>query len=152
MPVALIVFGVKPHTDLHGALVLTPIIFTLPFFNRMSWNNLNFWRPLAYLSNLGFRKNKADKTPTKDKIQNEHECLSVAFKSIRRIHRERGFRALVLGREVNIKIWINFSLETLKGTINGLDTIQDNVKFINHIVIASVTLIICQIQIQPVSI
>jgi hypothetical protein len=75
MSVALIVFGDKSHTDLHGALALTPIIFTLTFFNRMSRNNPNFWRPLAYLPNLGFGKNKADKTPTKDKIQNEHVCF-----------------------------------------------------------------------------
>jgi hypothetical protein len=29
----LIVFGDKSHTDLHGALLLTPIIFTLTLFN-----------------------------------------------------------------------------------------------------------------------
>ncbi len=34
MPVGLIVFGDKSHTDLHGALSLTPIIFTLTLFNR----------------------------------------------------------------------------------------------------------------------
>ena len=34
MPVGLIVFGDKSHTDLHGALSLTPIIFTLALFNR----------------------------------------------------------------------------------------------------------------------
>ncbi len=48
MPVALIIFGEKSHTDLHGALALTPIIFTLTLFNRTSQNNANFWRPLAY--------------------------------------------------------------------------------------------------------
>ncbi len=34
MPVGLIVFGDKTHTDLHGALSLTPIIFTLTLFNH----------------------------------------------------------------------------------------------------------------------
>ncbi len=34
IPIALIIFGVKSHTDLHGALALTPIIFTLTMFNR----------------------------------------------------------------------------------------------------------------------
>ncbi len=29
MPVSLIVFGDKSHTDLHGTLSLTPIIFTI---------------------------------------------------------------------------------------------------------------------------
>ncbi len=33
MPIALIVFGDTLHTDLHGTLALTPIIFTLSLFN-----------------------------------------------------------------------------------------------------------------------
>ncbi len=86
MPVALIVFGDKSHTDLHGALALTPIIFTLTLFKRTSQNNANFWRPLAYIPNLGYGKNKADKTFSNDKIQDKHKCLSVASESIRQIH------------------------------------------------------------------
>jgi hypothetical protein len=42
MPVRLIIFGDKSHTDLHGALALTPIIFTLTMFNHASRNNTNF--------------------------------------------------------------------------------------------------------------
>ncbi len=38
MPVALIVFGDKSHTDLHGTLSLTPIIFTLTLFNQSAHN------------------------------------------------------------------------------------------------------------------
>ncbi len=34
MSVGLIVFGDKSHTDLHRALSLTPIIFTLTLFNQ----------------------------------------------------------------------------------------------------------------------
>jgi hypothetical protein len=33
MPVGLIVFGDKSHTNLHGTLSLTPIIFILTLFN-----------------------------------------------------------------------------------------------------------------------
>jgi hypothetical protein len=47
MPVGLIVFGDKSHTNLHGTLALTPIIFTLTLFNRTSHNNIRFWRPIA---------------------------------------------------------------------------------------------------------
>ena len=43
MPVALIVFGDKTHTDLHGALSVTPIIFTLTMFNRLFRNNSEAW-------------------------------------------------------------------------------------------------------------
>jgi hypothetical protein len=61
MPVALIFFGDKSHTDLHGAIALTPIIFTLTLFNRTSQNNANFLRPLACTPNLIYGKNNADK-------------------------------------------------------------------------------------------
>ena len=38
MPVTLIVFADKSHTDLHGALSLTPIIFMLSLFNCTARN------------------------------------------------------------------------------------------------------------------
>ena len=43
MPISLLVFGDKRHTDLHGSLAVTPIIFTLSCFNRDARNNRNFW-------------------------------------------------------------------------------------------------------------
>jgi hypothetical protein len=67
MPVGLIVFGDNSHTDLHGALALTPIIFTLIMFNRASRNNTNFWRLLGYIQNLSYAKNKANRM-TSNKI------------------------------------------------------------------------------------
>jgi hypothetical protein len=56
MPVGLILFGDKSHTDLHGVLTLTPIIFTLTVFNRASRNTTNFWRLLDYIPNLSYGK------------------------------------------------------------------------------------------------
>jgi hypothetical protein len=61
MPVALIVFGDKSHTDLHGTLSLTPIIFTLTLFNQSTCNNTRFWRPLGYIPNLSHAKGVADR-------------------------------------------------------------------------------------------
>ncbi len=42
MPVGLIVFGDKSHSDLHGTLSLTPIIFTLTLFYQTARNNTGF--------------------------------------------------------------------------------------------------------------
>jgi hypothetical protein len=42
MPVGLIVFGDKSHTDLHEALSLTLIIFTVTLFNHAARNDLKF--------------------------------------------------------------------------------------------------------------
>ena len=60
------------------------------------------------IPNLGYGMNKAEKTTTKEEVQNKHEFLSVAFELIRQIHREGGFWASVLGREVKIKIWVHY--------------------------------------------
>jgi hypothetical protein len=84
MPVALIVFGDKSHTDLHGALALTRVIFTLTLFNRLACNNNNFWRTIAYIPNLSYGKGTADKTKMRHKMQDQHTCLSCAFQSLRK--------------------------------------------------------------------
>jgi hypothetical protein len=68
MHVRLIVFGDKSHTDLHSALSLTPIIFTLTLFNRAAQNDSKFWRPIGYIPNLGYVRGTYNKTQTRDKI------------------------------------------------------------------------------------
>ena len=59
MPIALIVFGDKSHTDLHGTLSVTPLTFTLTCFNRAARNNNDFWRPLGYIPNLSYGKKQS---------------------------------------------------------------------------------------------
>jgi hypothetical protein len=88
IPVGLIVFGDKSHTDLHGALSLTPIIFTLTLFNHAAQNDSKFWRPIGYIPNLGYRRGTSNKTHTLDKIQDEHSCISFAFQSLKK-HQQR---------------------------------------------------------------
>ncbi len=68
MHVVLIVFGDKSHTDLHGTLSLTPIIFTLTLFNQSACNSTRFWRPIGYIPNLSYAKGVADRQVPKDKI------------------------------------------------------------------------------------
>ncbi len=61
MPVVLIVFGDKSHTDLHGTLSLRPIIFTLTLFNQSASNNPRFWRPIGYIPNSSHGKGISDR-------------------------------------------------------------------------------------------
>ena len=128
MPIALIVFADKSHTDLHGTLSVTPLIFTLTCFNKTARNKTDFWRPLAYIPNLSFGKNKADKRETKDKVQDEHRCLSVALDSIKEIHRKGGFYAVVMGRVVKIKVWIHFFIGDTEGNNKVLGHYPGNKK------------------------
>ncbi len=105
MPVTLFVFGDKLHTDLHGALALTPVIFTLTLFNQSARNNTNFWRPIAYIPNLSYGKGTADKTETRHKMQDEHTCLSCSFQSLQKNSEEGGFDLVVPGEQVRVRVW-----------------------------------------------
>jgi hypothetical protein len=55
MPIILIVFGNKSHTDLHKTLSLPPIIFTLTLFNHAPRNDSKFWRSIGYIPNLNIQ-------------------------------------------------------------------------------------------------
>ena len=98
MPLALIVFGDKTHTDLHGALSVTPIIFTLTCFNAEARNKPQFWRPLAYIPNLSFGEGKSGDTDPIDKVADEHKCLALAFDSLKKLHERGGIKTKVRGQ------------------------------------------------------
>jgi len=96
MPFGMIIFGDKSHTDLHGSLSVTPITFTATFFNRKARNNPAFWKPMAYLPNLAYGKGHG-LTPT-EKLQDEHNCLAYALKSLVDLSESGGIRTTVMGR------------------------------------------------------
>jgi hypothetical protein len=126
MPVGLIVFGDKSHTNLHGTLSLTPIIFTLTLFNQTARNNTGFWRPLGYILNLSYGKGTADRQSTSDKIQDKHTCLSCIFESLHRITRWGGFDLSVLGQNVTVKIWIHYFIGDTEGNNKWLGQYPGN--------------------------
>ncbi len=126
MPVGLIVFGDKSHTNLHRALSPTPIIFTLTLFNHAAQNDSKFWRPIGNIPNLGYRRGTSNKTLTRDKIQDEHSCNSFAFQSLKSINKENGFQCVVLGHTVCVKVWILFFIGDTKGNNKWLGQYPGN--------------------------
>ncbi len=109
MPVGLIVFGDKSHTDLHGALL------PLTLFNHAAQNDSKFWRLIGYIPSLGYRRGISNKTHTRDKIQDENSCTLFAFQSLKNINKENGFQCAVLGRTVRVKVWIHYFNGDTKG-------------------------------------
>ncbi len=126
MPVGLIVYGDKSHTNLHGTLALTPTIFTLTLFNRSSRNNTRFWRPIGYIPNLSYGKGGADCRKTSDKLQDEHTCLSCIFESLRKITREGGFDLVVQGQNIHVKVWIHYFIGDTEGNNKWLGQYSGN--------------------------
>ena len=115
MPIALVLFGDKSHTDLHGTLSVEPVTFTLSLFNQSARNLPQFWWLLGYIPNLTAGKGEADRTSAKDKIQNEHICISRVLKSLREIYDAGGIRTTVMGRDVHIKVWIHYIIGDTEG-------------------------------------
>jgi hypothetical protein len=126
MPVALIVFRDKSHSDLHGTLSLTPIIFTLTLFNQSAHNNTRFWRPIGYIPNLSHEKGVSDRQVTKDKIQDEHTCISCILQSLHKISNEGGFDLVVLGHNVFVKVWIHYLIGDTEGNNKWLGQYPGN--------------------------
>jgi hypothetical protein len=126
MPVALIVFGNKSHTDLHGTLSCTPIIFTLTLFNQSACNNTRFWRSIGFIPNLSHGKGVADRQVTRDKIQDEHTCISSILQSLRKISNEGGFDLVVLGHNVCVKVWIHYFIGDTEGNNKWLSQYPGN--------------------------
>ena len=113
MPLAIVIFGDKSHTDLHGALSVTPITFVPSFFNRKCRNNPKFWRPMAYIPNLAYGKSVGGKSS--NKLQDEHNCLMYALKSLVELSDSGGIRTNVMGKQVHIKVWIHFFIGDTEG-------------------------------------
>jgi hypothetical protein len=126
MPVVLIVFGDKSHTDLHGTFSLTPIVFTLTLFNWSARNNTRFWRPIGYIPNLSHEKGVADRQVARDKIQDKHTCILRILQSLCKISNEGGFDLFVLGHNVPVEVWIHYFIGDTKGNNKWLGQYPGN--------------------------
>jgi hypothetical protein len=58
-------------------------------------------------------------TLARDKIQDEHSCISLAFQSLKNIYKENGFYCVVLGHTVHVKVWIHFFIGDTEGNKKG---------------------------------
>jgi len=107
-------------------IVINTNRFTFTFLNRAARNNPRFWRPFTNVTNLSYGKGTANQTPTRDKIQDKHTCISFAFKSLRKISEDNGFSLVVLGKKVHVKVWIHFSIGDTKGNNKWLGQYPGN--------------------------
>ncbi len=72
------------------------------------------WRPIGYILNLGHGWGTSNKTHTRDKIQDEHSCISFTFQSLKNIKKENWFQCTVLGCTVRAKVWLNYFIGDTK--------------------------------------
>jgi hypothetical protein len=119
MPVRLIVLGDKLHTDLHGPLSLTPIIFAFTLFNCAARNDSKFWRPIGYIPNLGY----AEKPPIRltQEIKSKMSTLVChsLFNHLKISTKKMSFNVLFWDIQCVSEFGFIILLEIPKATING---------------------------------
>jgi hypothetical protein len=70
---------------------------------------------MGYIPNLIYGKGTSDKTQAKDKIQDKHKYILFIFESLKEISNGKGFDCVVLGRTVQVQVWIHFFIDDTEG-------------------------------------
>ncbi len=76
------------------------------------------------------RRGTSNKTHARDKIQDEHSCISFAFQSLKNINKKNGFQFVVLGHTVHVKVWIHFFIGDTKGNNKWLGQYHGNREYV----------------------
>ena len=105
----------------HGALAVSPILFTLTLFNRQARSQTRFWDSLGYVPNLEAATNKRSDSSigigitSAQKCQDEHVCLLFALRQIKDINDRGGIPMVVMNRKVKVKVWIHYIVGDISG-------------------------------------
>ena len=107
MPMGLVAFYDKTHSDLFGSLACAPFIVVPTFFNIECRCNTDFWVTLGYVPNLGHGKGKANQQTSRDKLQDQHNCIRVITQQLAQLRDEGYFWTRVMGKIVKVVVWIH---------------------------------------------
>ncbi len=151
MPVALIVFGDKSHTDLHGALLLTPIIFIIPC--SIDWHIItpNSVAPLVTFQIYHIEKEQLTELQRGIKFRMSIDVFHVLFNHFIEYLRMEDLIFLFLVRKCISMYGFITSLKILRAISNGWASILVTERESNDpIAIVNVLLRTQAIKIQPV--
>ena len=107
LPLPLVAFYDKTHTDLFGALSVSPFIATFAFLNKKCRNRSKSYEVFGYIPNITFGNGKSCTTKSVDKLQAEHDCLRLITEQLNVIHRSGGFWTTVFGKKVRVVPWLH---------------------------------------------
>jgi hypothetical protein len=121
LPVPLIGFYEKTHTDNKGILATSPFLITFCFLNLLMRKRSYASFLLGLVPNLnhgrGSRKNSCP-NETFDHLQDEHDCLHAILQDIVDIHSKGGERKPIFGKEKNLIIWFHLIIGDIQGNNN----------------------------------
>ena len=108
MPLGLICFYDKTHSDLYGSLACAPFMCIPHFFKEECRMNTDFHTVLGYIPNLGHGKGKSNRQDSRSKLQDEHNCLKLITDQIRKLNEDGGFVTNIMGKQTKVFVWIHF--------------------------------------------
>ena len=121
LPVPLIGFYDKTHTDDKGILATSPFLITFAFLNLATRKRSYASFPLGLVPNLnhgrGSRKTSCP-NETFDHLQDEHDCLQAILQDIIDIHSKGGERRTIFGKEKNLIFWFHIIIGDIQGNNN----------------------------------
>jgi hypothetical protein len=121
LPVPLVGFYDKTHTDDKGILATAPFLITFAFLNLETRKRSYASFPLGLVPNLnhgrGSRKTSCP-NDTFDHLQDEHDCLQAILQDIIDIHSKGGVRRTIFGKEKNLIIWFHIIIGDIQGNNN----------------------------------
>ena len=107
LPMGLVAFYDKTHSDLFGALACAPFIVVPTFFNMECRCNTDFWVTLGYVPNIGHGKGKVNQQKSREKLQDQHNCIRVITQQLAQLRDEGYFWTRVMGKIVKVVVWIH---------------------------------------------
>ena len=107
LPMGLVAFYDKTHSDLFGSLACAPFIVVPTFFNIECRCNTDFWVTLGYVPNIGHGKGKANQQKSREKLQDQHDCIRIITQQLAQLRDEGYFWTKVMGKIVKVVVWIH---------------------------------------------
>jgi hypothetical protein len=107
LPVGLVCFHDKIHSDVFSSLACLPFIAVLHFFNENNQCNIDNYVTLGYIPNLGYAKGKGNAETSIGKLQDQHNCIRLITDQITKLRDEGYFSMIVMGQKVKVIVWIH---------------------------------------------
>jgi hypothetical protein len=115
MAIPLIFFYDEAQLDYYGGIAASPLVFTVAFFTHSARARIQFWRVLSIIPNLKVGRGKSTTMTADEKAEEHQRALKIAFEELQGIFNNGGIKTKIQGRDVVLKIWIQFIIGDTKG-------------------------------------
>ena len=115
MPVPIKIFYDKANLDQKGGLAVAPVLFSLGFLKTEILHQSFSWRILSYIPNLEIGQGRSNTKGADEKQREHHKVLAEALKEFQEVCNSGGFKTVIRGKTVVLKIFISYIIGDTAG-------------------------------------